>query len=152
MNNQCLVLKTGIELNFTEYKKLMREVIDADPSKGMSITIKEIKEKQKSILKDVKLLNELHLKEGEGRMIDQEKVDLIIEIVNRAWESMKNHYTDKLDMMLDMEFANRDCPLKLQELLDADEFNFWHDILGIYKNLNRQTKKLENCFVPRYAK
>lgn len=152
MNNQCLVLKTGIELNFTEYKKLMREVIDADPSKGMSITIKEIKEKQKSILKDVKLLNKLHLKEGERRTINQKNVDLIIEIVDRAWESMKSHYTDKLDMMLDMEFANRDCPLKLQELLDAEEFNFWHDILGIYKNLNRKTKKLENCFMPRYAK
>ena len=65
---------------------------------------------------------------------------------------MKEHYTDKLDMMLDMEYANRDCPLKLQELLNADEFDFWHDIFGIYKNLNRQTKKLENCFVPRYAK
>lgn len=152
MSNQYLVLKTGIEINFTEYKKLMREVIDAKPSKGMSITIKEIKDKQKSILKDVKLANELYLKEAENRMIDQKKVDLFMKIVDRAWEKMKDNYKDKLDMMLDLEFANRDCPLRLQELLDADDLNFYHDLVGIGNNLNRQTHKLENYFVPRYAK
>lgn len=42
------------------------------------------------------------------------------------------------------------CPLKLEELLRADEFNFAHDVFGIRRHLNRETGKLENCFVPRF--
>lgn len=44
------------------------------------------------------------------------------------------------------------CPLRLDELLNTDDFNFVHDFCGIRKNLNRITGKLENCFVPRFAK
>lgn len=44
------------------------------------------------------------------------------------------------------------CPLRLQQLLDADDFNFLHDIVGIQIHLNRVTGKLENCFLPRFAK
>ena len=55
-------------------------------------------------------------------------------------------------MIMDIEVANRDCPLKLQELLDADDTNFYHDIIGIGQHLNRQTRKLEDCFLPRFAK
>ena len=86
------------------------------------------------------------------RMVDQNKVSLMIAIVDRGWETMKGHYKDKLDMMVDVAVAHEDCPLKLQELLDADDGNFYHDIVGIHNNLNRETRKLENCFVPRYAK
>jgi len=44
------------------------------------------------------------------------------------------------------------CPLKLQELLEADDFNFSHDIFGIRRHLNRETGQLENCFLPRFAR
>jgi hypothetical protein len=94
---------------------------------------------------------DLRIKE-DLKMVNQKKVDLIMDIVDRGWEKMKTYYKDKLSMMMDIDTANRDCPLKLQELLKADEFNFYHDITGIYKNLNRKTKKLENCFLPRFAK
>ena len=43
------------------------------------------------------------------------------------------------------------CYLKLEELLNADDFNFLHDILGIRDHLNRETGKLEDCFLPRSA-
>jgi len=85
-------------------------------------------------------------------MIDQKHVDLIIEITDRAWVKLKNNYEDKLSLMMDVETAYQDCLLDLQKLLDADDFNFYHDIIGIGNNLNRQTKKLENCFLPRYTK
>ena len=85
-------------------------------------------------------------------MVDQKRVDLIMDIVDRGWETMEGHYKDKLCMIMDIDFADRDCPLELQELLDADDGNFYHDIIGIHNNLNRQTKKLENCFLPRHAK
>ena len=40
-------------------------------------------------------------------------------------------------------------PLRLQRLLDADKFNFAHDIAGIRNCLDRDTGKLNNCFEPR---
>lgn len=44
------------------------------------------------------------------------------------------------------------CPLRLQSLYEADDFNFAHDIWGIYRHLNRETGELMNCFVPRFAR
>ena len=42
-----------------------------------------------------------------------------------------------------------DCPLDLNKLLKADDSNLAHDVFGIDRHLNRETGKLENCFVPR---
>ena len=36
-------------------------------------------------------------------------------------------------------------------MLAADDFNFGHDVFGIYRHLDRTTGKLMNCFVPRFA-
>ena len=44
------------------------------------------------------------------------------------------------------------CPLDLQKLLDADDFNFAHDVDGIYWHLDRNTGKLKDCFLPRCAR
>ena len=43
------------------------------------------------------------------------------------------------------------CPLKLNQLLAADKFNFAHDVFDIRRHINRETGKLEDCFLPRYA-
>ncbi len=58
---------------------------------------------------------------------------------------------DRLSLMMDLECADDEFNLRLDELLQADNFNFSHDIVGIQNNLNRETKKMENFFVPRYA-
>lgn len=42
-------------------------------------------------------------------------------------------------------------PLKLAQLLGADDSNFMHDVFGIRRHLNRETGKLEDCFSPRYS-
>ena len=42
-------------------------------------------------------------------------------------------------------------PLKLNELLKADDTNFMHDVNGIRQYIDRTTGKLQNCFVPRYS-
>ena len=42
------------------------------------------------------------------------------------------------------------CPLRLDDLLAADEFNFAHDIFGIRNCLDRETGKLTRCFLPRF--
>jgi len=43
-------------------------------------------------------------------------------------------------------------PLKLNELLTADDGNFAHDVFGIRRHINRETGQLEDCFSPRYSK
>lgn len=43
------------------------------------------------------------------------------------------------------------CPLRLVELLEADAFNFSHDLVGIHNNMDRTTGKLTGHFLPRFA-
>ena len=42
------------------------------------------------------------------------------------------------------------CPLRLADLLIADDFNFSHDVFGIMRHLDRDTGQLKDCFVPRF--
>ncbi len=42
-------------------------------------------------------------------------------------------------------------PLKLQELLAADDGNFGHDVFGIRRHIDRDTGELQDCFVPRFS-
>jgi len=42
-------------------------------------------------------------------------------------------------------------PLRLAELLAADDANFGHDIFGIRRHLDRTTGQLGGCFVPRFS-
>jgi len=42
--------------------------------------------------------------------------------------------------------------LDFEKLLSFDDFNFYHDMFGIHNNLDRNTGKLKNHFVPRCAK
>lgn len=59
---------------------------------------------------------------------------------------------DLLDMTMDISACHLSNPLKLQELLDADNSNFCHDVFGIRKEVNRNTGELMNGFSPRYSK
>lgn len=73
--------------------------------------------------------------------------DLILKIVKRA------KTTDRLSLNMDITACHANgCPLDLEKLLAFDDFNFYHDINGISRNINRTTGKLENCFLPRCAK
>lgn len=84
-------------------------------------------------------------------MTNKEEMELISKIVDRGWPTMKRYYKERIDMTIDIEKAHECCSLKLQKLLQADSFNFLHDLTGIWQNMNRTTGKLENCFLPRFA-
>lgn len=43
------------------------------------------------------------------------------------------------------------CPLRLQELATADDFNFAHDVVGIDQHIDHETGKLQYHFRPRFA-
>jgi hypothetical protein len=81
---------------------------------------------------------------------------LISKIVDRAEAFAKRSKSslsvDRISLMMDLDSVHERTPLRLQELLDADESNFVHDVWGIRRHLNRQTHQLENCFTPRFVK
>ena len=86
----------------------------------------------------------------------KEDHDIIVAIATRYQELLKTadiKPPKKLDLIMDIEAThNNGCPLQLATLLKADNFNLVHDVNGIQTNINRKTGKLENCFLPRYAK
>ena len=58
---------------------------------------------------------------------------------------------DHVSVMMDLECVHERTPLDLERLLGADDFNVMHDVIGINNCLNRETRKLERCFVPRFT-
>jgi hypothetical protein len=80
----------------------------------------------------------------------KEKFSMFAKIAKRA-EEMDLLMFDRLSLIMDLECTDDHFNLKLNELLYSDNFNFAHDISGIQNNLNRQTKEMENCFVPRFS-
>lgn len=58
-----------------------------------------------------------------------------------------------VDFAMDLSATNANgCPLDLEKLLSFDKFNFWHDVGGIRRHLDRDTGKLTRCFLPRCAR
>jgi hypothetical protein len=53
---------------------------------------------------------------------------------------------------MDIECAANQFDIDLQAWLEADDANFMHDIIGIFNNINRETKTIENGFAPRFEK
>lgn len=76
---------------------------------------------------------------------------VVVEIAKRA-DALGIMMFDRMSLMMDIEAVHAEIGLKLDELLNADDINFTHDIVGIQKNLDRKSKKLQNFFLPRYAK
>jgi hypothetical protein len=72
------------------------------------------------------------------------------EIVARAQQEMPGLDENTLYMDIAAVHANG-TRLDLQRWLEADKFNFWHDIVGINRHIDRKTGKLNNCFLPRFA-
>lgn len=78
------------------------------------------------------------------------EASLIGQIVHRFRQD--NPAIDSMSLFMDIENAHKDTPLGLASLVNAPNEDFYHDVIGINQNINRTTGKLENFFVPRYAK
>lgn len=60
--------------------------------------------------------------------------------------------SDIMDRVMDVTACHLNgCPLRLADLLAADEFNFSHDVFGIARHIDRRTGELKDCFLPRFA-
>lgn len=78
---------------------------------------------------------------------------LIRNIIDRTAAKAKEFGApiNKMTMIMDLTATHANgCPLRLADLLAADDFNLFHDVFGISRHINRNTGKLENCFLPRF--
>lgn len=81
----------------------------------------------------------------------RQDMDIILSIVKRA-EKMKLLTFGRLSFLLDLDVADNTFSLRLNDLLATDDFNFMHDVCGIQNSIDRVHHKMNNQFVPRFAK
>jgi len=114
-------------------------VLNADVSNQ---TIQRVKKPNQQTFGEIKMIN--------WNKITQDESVIVGKIVKRAVKELG--VKDILSAQMDISAAHIEMPIKLNELLKADKFNFGHDVAGIINNMNRATSKLDNCFVPRFAR
>lgn len=82
-------------------------------------------------------------------------IELIKKIAARAVNVYAQHETrvDEVTIIMDLMACHfhGGQKLHLDDLLAADDFNFIHDISGINRHLDRETYKLMDGFMPRFA-
>lgn len=79
--------------------------------------------------------------------------DFINRIVSRAKQlSLINRNYSGMTCTMDLTAVHcNGNPLRLRDLLNADDFNFMHDVCGIARHLNRDTGELMDFFSPRFS-
>jgi hypothetical protein len=80
---------------------------------------------------------------------------LIAKISERAVALYSKHDVElnHANVVMDITATHMNgCPLNLEQLLIASDFDFMHDITRISNHLNRTTGKLEDSFLPKHAK
>ena len=83
-------------------------------------------------------------------MSNTERYLLINQILNRA-EKEKLFQNDRFTLFLDLDCLSTKHLIDLERLLKFDKQNFVHDLIGIQININRESKMLDNLFLPRCA-
>ena len=82
--------------------------------------------------------------------ITKEDMTAIFAITKRA-QRMGISRGSQATQFMDIEAAHRQFNLRLKDWLEADDFNFVHDFIGIQSHMNRETGKVENHFLPRFV-
>lgn len=89
-----------------------------------------------------------------GRL-NNDDADLIFEIVDRyvkMAEYRKFPRINRLKLTMDITVTHLHiCTLDLKRFLEFPDFDFVHDIYGIYNHIDRDTFKM-GCFLPRCAR
>ena len=62
------------------------------------------------------------------------------------------YFGSRASRLMDLQSAQEKFYLRLDDLLKADDENFYHDVFGIWYNSNRNTYPATfGAFVPRFA-
>lgn len=85
-------------------------------------------------------------------MKNKERFMMYVEIAKRA-EEMGIYNGERMVLLMDLESADNQFDLRLEDLLKADDFNFSHDVRGIMNNINRTKFPATDfgLFVPRFS-
>ena len=83
-------------------------------------------------------------------MKTKERFMMYVKVAQRA-EGMNLYKGERFTFLMDLENADKVFNLRLEDLLNADDFNFAHDVVGIINNIDRNNPTDFNIFVPRYA-
>ena len=75
---------------------------------------------------------------------------MYVKIAQRA-EAMDLYTGERFTFLMDIENADKAFNMRLEDWLNADDFNFAHDVIGIINNIDRRNPKDFNLFVPRFA-
>ncbi len=81
---------------------------------------------------------------------EQEAVEVIIDRALPLFRACNISYIRRA-IEMDLSATHATCPLRLQDLASAPDPDFGHDVLGIYRYLDRKTGVLTNLFCPRFA-
>ncbi|MCP1245388.1 hypothetical protein NKW54_05460 [Acetobacter cerevisiae] len=74
-------------------------------------------------------------------------------VLMRRHGSSQNYGAIRLSVIISLVVTHSNgCPLDLERMVKADDFNLLHDVDGINRYLNTETGRLTQCFLPRFAK
>lgn len=76
------------------------------------------------------------------KKLTKKDYELINKIVDRA-QSMGLYEDNRITAYLDVQNATRYFNMRLEDWLEADDFNFVHDIVGIYRAINREAYPID---------
>jgi hypothetical protein len=85
------------------------------------------------------------------KKLNREELFLCSKIADRARE-MGLYDESPVTLFMDIQNAAEYWDMRLEDWLNADDFNFAHDIVGIAENIIREYPvKFTEHFVPRFA-
>jgi hypothetical protein len=85
----------------------------------------------------------------------QRKIPHVFKLIGERATTLAHkfgHYYDTDEIAFTVYASHKKIPLRLQELLEADDGNFAHDVFGIMRHFNVLNEKMRDCFVPRFAR
>ena len=88
------------------------------------------------------------------KKLSREEINLCDKIVARA-QNLGLYEDNRVTAFLDVQNAAKHFNMRLEEWLNAEDFDFVHDIVGIYKAINRVVYPVDFSndpwFLPRFA-
>lgn len=83
--------------------------------------------------------------------VTQKEIDILGKISRRAGSIRIDE--PSIALILDLlSVHSGGTPLDFEKLLEAEAYDFYYDVYGITRNIDRVTGKLLNGFIPKSAK
>lgn len=83
---------------------------------------------------------------------DFDTIHAIVRRVEREGRELNIDTGDRMTLVMDLVACHANGnPLDLPRLLDAPKLDFWHDIGGIRRHIDRETGRLTDSFSPRFS-